>query len=58
MIKKVSGSKEFFLQKACGWALRQHAKVNPKAVEKFLAKNEVSNLTRREARKQLDKEQE
>jgi 3-methyladenine DNA glycosylase AlkD len=55
MIGRVSDSKEFFLQKACGWALRQHAKINPRAVEKFLAHNDISNLTRREARKQLDK---
>ena len=55
MIKKVADSKEFFLRKACGWALRQHAKTNPKAVERFLAKNTLSNLSVREARKQLNK---
>jgi 3-methyladenine DNA glycosylase AlkD len=55
MINRVADSKEFFLQKACGWALRQHAKTNPKSVEKFLAKHEVSKLTMREAMKQLNK---
>jgi 3-methyladenine DNA glycosylase AlkD len=55
MIRKVADSKEFFLRKACGWALRQHAKTNPKAVERFLAKNTLSNLSVREARKQLNK---
>jgi 3-methyladenine DNA glycosylase AlkD len=55
MIKRVADSKEFFLQKACGWALRQHAKTNPKSVEKFLAKHKVSKLTMREAMKQLNK---
>ena len=55
MIRRVADRKEFFLRKACGWALRQHAKTNPKAVERFLAKNTLSNLSVREARKQLNK---
>lgn len=55
MIKRVADSKEFFLQKACGWALRQYAKTNPASVKEFLAKNEVSRLTMREAMKQLQK---
>ena len=55
MIRKVADSKEFFLRKACGWALRQHARTNPTSVKKFLAKHEVSNLTFREAMKQINK---
>ena len=55
MIRKVADSKEFFLRKACGWALRQYAKTNPTAVEKFLAKTQLSNLSVREAMKQLNK---
>lgn len=55
MIRHVAGSKEFFLQKACGWALRQYAKTNPTSVEKFLAKTNLSNLSVREAKKQLNK---
>ena len=55
MIRRVADRKEFFLRKACGWALRQHAKTNPKGVERFLAKNTLSNLSVREARKQLDR---
>ncbi len=55
MIRRVADSKEFFLRKACGWALRQHAKTNPTAVEKFLAKTQLSNLTVREAMKQINK---
>jgi 3-methyladenine DNA glycosylase AlkD len=31
-----SGSNEFFIVKAIGWALRDIAKVNPKAVREFL----------------------
>lgn len=55
MIRQVADSKEFFLRKASGWALRQYAKTNPTSVEKFLAKTNLSNLSVREARKQLDK---
>jgi 3-methyladenine DNA glycosylase AlkD len=55
MIRHVAGSKEFFLQKACGWALRQYAKTNPTSVEKFLAKTNLSNLSVREAMKHLNK---
>ena len=55
MIRRRADSKEFFIQKACGWALRQHAKTFPKSVERFLEKNELAKLTIREARKQLNK---
>jgi len=55
MIRRRADSKEFFIQKACGWALRQHAKTFPKRVEWFLERNELPKLAIREARKQLDK---
>jgi 3-methyladenine DNA glycosylase AlkD len=46
------GSKEFFIQKAQGWALRQYSKVAPDAVSRFLEENPgLSPLTRREASK-------
>lgn len=47
--------KEFFIRKAIGWALRQHAYTNPKAVRAFLKQHRAkfSNLTLREARKHL-----
>ena len=55
MISRVADSKEFFLRKACGWALRQHAKVRPQQVRSFLKKQPLSNLSIREAMKQLNK---
>jgi len=55
MIRRRADSKEFFIQKACGWALRQHAKTFPKRVEWFLERNDLPKLAIREARKQLDK---
>lgn len=52
-IRQVADSKEFFLQKGAGWALRQYSKTNPEAVRQFLAETAVSPLTRREGGKYL-----
>jgi 3-methyladenine DNA glycosylase AlkD len=51
------GSKEFFLQKAIGWALRQHAWRDPKEVKRYVAQNEarLAPLSQREALKNLIK---
>lgn len=47
------GSREFFINKSLGWALRDYSKTNPEWVRGFLARHEVSALTRREASKYL-----
>ena len=54
-IDAASDSPEFFLRKAIGWALRQHAKVDPDWVRSFVAEREqvLSGLSRREALKHL-----
>ena len=57
MILHVADSKEFFLRKACGWALRQHAKVYPEHVAVFVDNHALSGLTVREAKKQLNKKE-
>lgn len=46
---------EFFIRKAIGWALRQHAYTNPKSVRAFLKQHRAkfSGLTLREAGKHL-----
>lgn len=46
-------SKEFFIRKAIGWALRQHAKTDPQTVYAFVEanKSKLSNLSIREALK-------
>ncbi len=46
---------EFFIRKACGWALRQYARTDPDAVRAFVDAREdtLSGLTKREARKHL-----
>lgn len=52
-VAQVSDSKEFFLQKGAGWALRQYAKTDPDAVQDFVQKTRLAPLTRREALKHL-----
>ena len=46
---------DFFIRKAIGWALRDHARTQPEAVRAFLARHagQLSSLTRREAGKHL-----
>ncbi len=47
--------RDFFIRKAIGWALRQHARVDPDWVRAFVAAREdlLSGLSKREARKHL-----
>lgn len=52
-IKRLAHSKEFFVQKGAGWALRQYTRVDPKAVIQFVEDNELSPLTKREGLKWL-----
>jgi 3-methyladenine DNA glycosylase AlkD len=46
-------SKEFFIQKAIGWALREYGKTNPEAVKKFVGIAKLKPLSTREALKNL-----
>ena len=46
-------SKEFFIQKAIGWALREYAKTNADAVKTFVAQAGLKPLSTREALKNL-----
>ncbi|MDD4578833.1 MAG: DNA alkylation repair protein, partial [Anaerolineaceae bacterium] len=47
------GTKEFFINKAIGWALREYSKTNPAWVREFLERyrHEMANLSIREAEK-------
>ncbi|EHF3619273.1 DNA alkylation repair protein [Listeria innocua] len=51
--EKWLGSKEFFIQKAIGWALRQYAKVDSEAVRVFVNSHTLALLSRREALKHI-----
>ncbi len=48
-----ANSKEFFVNKAIGWALRQYARTHPEWVAAFLEENVLHPLSVREARKYL-----
>ncbi len=54
------GSREFFLRKAIGWALREHAWADPDEVVRYVRKNEkrLSGLSKREALKNVDRRKE
>lgn len=44
-------SREFFIQKAIGWALREYAKTDADAVRRFVRERRLAPLSRREALK-------
>jgi 3-methyladenine DNA glycosylase AlkD len=53
-ILNVIHQKEFFLQKAIGWSLRQHAKTDANYVQAFVSTHhQMSNLAKREALKHI-----
>lgn len=51
--EKYLHSKDFFMQKAVGWALRQYSKSNADAVRKFVDAHQLSTVSLREAKKYL-----
>ncbi len=53
-ILQLAGSKEFFIQKGAGWALRQYSKTNPQGVVDFIDTHpQLAPLTKREGLKWL-----
>ena len=46
---KQAHSKEFFIQKAIGWALREYAKSNPETVTAFVKRSNLKPLSTKEA---------
>ena len=55
LITVQAANKEFFIKKACGWALREYSKTNALAVSEFVNNNRaiLSNLTIREGERLL-----
>ncbi|MDP1843447.1 MAG: DNA alkylation repair protein [Sediminibacterium sp.] len=47
-------SKEFFIQKAIGWALREYSKTNPEWVKSFVEIHDLAPLSKREALKRIN----
>ena len=54
-IRRVAHSKEFFLQKGAGWALREYSKTDPDAVAQFIRDTPLAPLTKREGMKWIVK---
>ena len=50
-IMQLAESKEFFIQKAIGWALREYSKTDSEAVINFVENNTLAPLSSREALK-------
>ena len=57
LIEENLEDKEFFIQKAIGWALREYSKTDETAVREFVANTELSPLAEREALKWLKRQQ-
>lgn len=53
LIQTLKPNKEFFIQKAIGWSLRELSKHNPEAVRAILERQELKGLALREASKYL-----
>ena len=53
LIEENLDDKEFFIQKAIGWTLREYSKTDETAVRAFVANNNLSPLAHREALKGL-----
>jgi 3-methyladenine DNA glycosylase AlkD len=54
IIRENLDSKEFFINKAIGWSLRQYARIDPKAVTKFVKTTPLHPMSRREAMKHIE----
>ena len=54
-ILKLRHSKEFFVQKAIGWALREYSKTNPAWVRTFVGTYDLPPLSHKEAMKRINK---
>jgi len=48
-IERLKGNKEFFIQKAIGWILRENSKRNPQWVKKVVENQNLTGLAKREA---------
>lgn len=52
---KHASQKEFFIRKAIGWALREYSKTNPVAVKKFVNETPLTNFSKNEALKWMNR---
>jgi len=57
LCERLASHPDFFIRKAIGWSLRQYSKTFPEAVIEFVNLHELSNLSRKEALKVINKGQ-
>ncbi len=57
VINSLLGSKEFFINKAIGWILREYGKTNPQWVTDFCKKTDLAPLSRKEGMRIILKNQ-
>lgn len=50
-IEALKNEREFFIEKAIGWALREYSKTEPEVVQRFIEKTDLRPLSRREGLK-------
>lgn len=55
-ISPLIGSREFFINKAIGWVLREYSKTNPAWVLSYCEQTDLSGLSRREALKSINRD--
>jgi len=55
LCNQLGSSKEFFIRKAIGWALREYSKTDANAVEQFVAATDLHSFSKREALKWLNR---
>ena len=53
LIAEFKWNKEFFIQKAIGWSLRQHSKYDPQGVKAYLDNSDLKGLALKEASKYI-----
>ena len=56
-ISELKYSKEFFIQKAIGWILREYSKTNPGYVVNYIKENQIASLSKREGLLYIKKRQ-
>ncbi|NCP84846.1 MAG: DNA alkylation repair protein [Bacteroidetes bacterium] len=56
LIEQFRDSKEFFIQKAIGWILREYSATNPDWVRNYVTKTELKPLSKREAIRKMSNE--
>ncbi len=55
LCERLAAHPDFFIRKAIGWSLRQYSKAFPEAVIDFVNTHQLSNLSRKEALKVIER---